>query len=56
MKFTSANLPMSEAKGCTSSSRAPETGTLRMFPCPPNRRKLVHRWRDRARLPHVREV
>jgi len=29
---------------------------LRDFPCPPLCRKLVHRWRDRQRLPDVREV
>ena len=27
-----------------------------LFPCPPNCRKVVHRWRHRARLPDVREV
>ena len=29
---------------------------LRGFPCPPNCRRLIHRWRDRVRLPDVREV
>ena len=35
---------------------ATETETLRLFPAPPNARKLVHRWRDRQRLPDVREL
>ncbi len=29
---------------------------LRDFPRPPNCRKLVHRWRDRVRLPDVKEL
>ncbi len=33
-----------------------EMETLRDFPCPPHCRKLVHRWRDRQRLPDVRVV
>ena len=33
---------------------AVETETLREFPVPPNARKLVHRWRDRERLPDVK--
>lgn len=33
-----------------------EMETLRAFPAPPNARKLVHRWRDRARQPDVREL
>ncbi len=35
---------------------AEEMEALRGFRCPPNCRKLVHRWRDRQRLPDVREV
>jgi hypothetical protein len=35
---------------------AVEMETLRLFPAPPSVRKLVHRWRDRQRLPDVREV
>ena len=35
---------------------AVETETLREFPVPPNARKLVHRWRDRERLPDVKEL
>jgi hypothetical protein len=35
---------------------AVEMEAIRTFPCPPNARKLVHRWRDRARQPDVREV
>ena len=35
---------------------AVEMETLRDFPIPPNARKLVHRWRDRERLPDVKEV
>jgi len=30
--------------------------TLREFTAPPMARKLVHRWRDRQRLPDVRET
>ena len=33
-----------------------EMEALREFRCPSNCRKLVHRWRDRQRLPDVREV
>jgi hypothetical protein len=33
-----------------------EMETLRTFVAPPNARKLVHRWRDRARVPDVREL
>lgn len=33
-----------------------EMETLRAFICPPNCKKLVHRWRDRQRLPDVREL
>lgn len=36
--------------------RAVEMETLRNFAVPPNCRKLVHRWRDRQRLPDVREL
>lgn len=35
---------------------AVEMETIRDFPCPPNCRRLIHRWRDRMRLPDVREV
>ena len=33
-----------------------ETETLREFPVPTNAKKLIHRWRDRQRLPDVKEV
>ena len=33
-----------------------EMEQLSLFKAPPNARKLVHRWRDRQRLPDVREV
>jgi hypothetical protein len=33
-----------------------EMETLRGFPAPSNARKLVHRWRDRQRVPDVREL
>ncbi len=33
-----------------------EMQTLREFVSPPNVRRLVHRWRDRQRLPDVREL
>jgi hypothetical protein len=35
---------------------AAEWEALKLFPAPPNCRKLVHRWRDRQRLPDVREI
>ncbi len=35
---------------------AAELETLRDFPAPANCRKLVHRWRDRQRLPDVKEL
>lgn len=33
-----------------------ETETMKSFPAPANARKLIHRWRDRQRLPDVREL
>ena len=33
-----------------------EMETLTTFPAPPFCRKLVHRWRDRQRMPDVREL
>lgn len=33
-----------------------EMEVLQAFPCPANCRKLIHRWRDRQRVPDVREV
>jgi Holliday junction resolvase len=33
-----------------------EMEALQSFRCPPNCRRLVHRWRDRQRLPDVREL
>jgi hypothetical protein len=33
-----------------------EMETLTLFPAPPNARKLIHRWRDRQRLPDVKEI
>ncbi|MFY9531248.1 MAG: hypothetical protein WBC04_17740 [Candidatus Acidiferrales bacterium] len=33
-----------------------EMEQLRMFHCPPVCKKLIHRWRDRVRLPDVKEV
>jgi Holliday junction resolvase len=33
-----------------------EMETLRLFITPPNCRKLVHRWRDRQRIPDVKEL
>jgi hypothetical protein len=35
---------------------AAELETLRSFPAPSNARKLLHRWRDRERLPDVRGI
>jgi Holliday junction resolvase len=36
--------------------RSDEMETLRGFRVPANCRKLIHRWRDRARLPDVKEL
>ena len=33
-----------------------ELEAMENFPAPPNARKLVHRWRDRKRLPDVKEI
>ena len=33
-----------------------EMDALRTFACPPNCRRLVHRWRDHQRRPDVREI
>jgi len=33
-----------------------EIEQLRSYPCPPNCRRLIHRWRDRQRFPDVREL
>ena len=33
-----------------------EMEQLKAFACPPNCRRLVHRWRDRVRMPDVREL
>lgn len=33
-----------------------EMEVLKNFPVPPNTRRLVHRWRDRQRMPDVREL
>ena len=35
---------------------AAEMESLTLFPCPPHCRKLVHRWKDRQRVPDVKEV
>lgn len=35
---------------------AMELEALKLFPTPPNAKKLLHRWRDRERLPDVREL
>jgi Holliday junction resolvase len=36
--------------------RSEEMESLRGFRCPPNAKKLIHRWRDRVRLPDVKEL
>jgi hypothetical protein len=33
-----------------------EMETLKLFPAPPNARKIIHRWRDYQRLPDVKEI
>jgi Holliday junction resolvase len=35
---------------------AAEMEQLKLFRAPTNARKLIHRWRDRVRLPDVREL
>lgn len=35
---------------------AVEMEAIQLFAAPPNCRKLIHRWRDRQRLPDVKEV
>jgi len=35
---------------------AAEWEALKLFPAPPNCRKLVHRWRDGQRMPDVKEI
>lgn len=35
---------------------AAEAEAIRLFPAPPNARKLIHRWKDRRSTPDVREV
>jgi Holliday junction resolvase len=36
--------------------RSLEMETMQLFQAPPNCRKLIHRWRDRQRLPDVKEI
>jgi hypothetical protein len=33
-----------------------EMETLKLFVAPPNARKLIHRWRDRQRIPDTKEL
>ena len=33
-----------------------ELEAIREFPCPPNCRKLIHRWQDRQRMPDVKWI
>jgi hypothetical protein len=33
-----------------------EMERLKSFPCPLNCRRLIHRWRDRVRVPDVKEL
>ena len=33
-----------------------EMEAIRSFPCPANGKKLLHRWKDYARIPDVKEV
>lgn len=35
---------------------AAETESMKDFAAPPNARKLIHRWKDRQRLPDVKEI
>jgi predicted RNA binding protein YcfA (HicA-like mRNA interferase family) len=50
-----ADIVLVQAKG-TNWPGAAEMEALRAFRCPGNCRKLIHRWRDRQRLPDVREL
>ena len=34
----------------------PEMETLKLFPAPQNCKKLIHRWRHRARVPDVKLI
>lgn len=36
--------------------RSDEMEQMRMFRAPPNARRLIHRWRDRVRLPDIKEL
>ena len=36
--------------------RSAEMEAIEAFPCPPGVRKIVHRWKDRAAAPDVREI
>lgn len=36
--------------------RPAERETLKLFPAPPNARKLIHVWKDRVRFPIVTEL
>lgn len=36
--------------------RSIEMDLIRSFVCPSNCRKIVHRWRDRQRLPDIKEL
>jgi Holliday junction resolvase len=43
----------------TKSNRWPsetEMEQIKLFPCPPNTKKLIHKWVDRKSLPIVREI
>ena len=41
---------------CNTFPGSVEMETLKLFDVPANCRKLIHRWRDRQRLPDVKEV
>lgn len=36
--------------------RPDEMETLKLFVCPPNARRIVHRWRDRQHTPDVKVI
>lgn len=36
--------------------RSAEMETLNNFSVPPNTKRLIHRWRDRSRMPDVKEL
>jgi Holliday junction resolvase len=53
---SSVDIVLVQVKAGSARPGSTEMEAIKLFPAPPNARKLVHRWRDRQRLPDVREV